>query len=108
MDAASQKSANGKGEGGVSIDDFLVLKYKELFQWFWDEREKTGMWFSEIRERLPKYYETIVVELKKMADACEQGTFQGIEEAQERAKKLFSRAVDRLKQIAAESTEQRA
>jgi hypothetical protein len=87
------------GAPGVSIDDFLVLKYKEFFRWCSQEVVKAGLEVVDVQKDLPKYWEAIMNEVEKAAEEAGGGSYKGVEDGLERARKFFVRAVERLKEI---------
>jgi hypothetical protein len=95
----SRQAAGAQASGGVDITNFLALKYQELFEWCYQEGSKVDSFMEDVQARLPKYYEAIIGCVKRMAAESEQESYRGIEEAQGRAKNLFARAIERLKEL---------
>ncbi len=63
------------------------------------EGQKTGFFLADVQSHLPKYYEAIMDQLWKMEPDLKQGSYKGIEEKAARAKNLFARAIERLKEL---------
>ncbi len=94
---STQDSA--RESGGISIEDFLGLKIREFFDWCYQEGSKAGFLLEDVQARLPKYYEAIMGEIWKMEPEFKAGSYKGIEDRLPPAKKLFARAIERLKEL---------
>lgn len=77
----------------------LSYKYRDLYDWYFLETNKTGVsLYGDIMPRLPKYHEAIESEAAKLIAAVESDNMKAADGAVSRIKGLYGRAVARLKE----------
>lgn len=79
------------------MPDALYLKFQELLRWYEGECSKRQITFGDIKEKLPAYWRAITEKIDEMEQAYFKDSLQGIEEAMGKIKKLYQKAVERMK-----------